>query len=600
MTAEMRQRARQTIDLTSKRLAACQDVTALAGYSGAELADYVANLPDSECANAFFSMPQNLALLIDRPVNISAVADRFVNEANAYASANGALLNLTLYLRAAYYLSMGGTIPNISPDILAELRPSLMQLIAGPVLFTPNKAASTTAGEVLTLITNMHDEAHYLDAVKQRVAGFTNSRTAPNVASSLDDPNIGYGFTGILKIFFYAHYRPDAIALIENDPSYATTLYKFSHDNKAALLNDSASSYQLNQAAAEAFRFAMHPALLPTVGGFIKDALMTSTMTGQDRLIWLAAAEAVEFYDNTNCRSYGTCNFEVPLAAAILTKHYPCANSVVKLRAEELTPDQAQAACSLLDRETPYFHAMLRTGKVPVANDHNTTLEVVVFSNNTEYQNYSGVFFGNDTDNGGIYLEGDPSSPTNQARFIAYEADWLRPTFEIWNLKHEYVHYLDGRFDMYGDFNYENQVPVVWYLEGLAEYISRENDDQDAIDAASTGQYRLSEIFKNTYAMDDYVNRAYSWGYMAVRFVFERHPEVLTTILPKFRVGDYAGYWSYMQQLSTQFDDEFAQWVPTVTTSGTPLPPPKRTIVSGEQSPRVVYVARRHDQTASG
>jgi microbial collagenase len=78
--------------------------------------------------------------------------------------------------------------------------------------------------------------------------------------------------------------------------------------------------------------------------------------------------------------------------------------------------------------------------------------------------------------------------------------------------------------------------------------------------------------------MDDYVNRAYSWGYMAVRFVFERHVEVLRTILPMFRAGNYAGYWQYMQQISTQFDDEFAQWVQTVTTSGTPTPP-KRTSV---------------------
>ncbi|KVN98529.1 hypothetical protein WJ69_34300 [Burkholderia ubonensis] len=216
---------------------------------------------------------------------------------------------------------------------------------------------------------------------------------------------------------------------------------------------------------------------------------------------------------------------------------------------------------------------MLHTNNVAVANDRNTTLEVVVFSNNAEYDNYSSVFFGNDTDNGGIYLEGDPSSPTNQARFIAFEADWLRPTFEIWNLKHEYVHYLDGRFDMYGDFDTENQVPVVWWLEGLAEYISLGNDDQEAIDAASTGQYRLSDIFNNTYDMGDYQDRAYRWGYMAARFVFERHPELLATILPKFRCGDYAGYWRGMQQISTRFDDEFTQWAQTATTAGTPRPP---------------------------
>lgn len=561
-----------------KALADCQDMTVLGGYSGAALASYIAALPDSECAYPLFSLSPSLAAQIDSPQNVAAVVDRFIAESASYSSTNGVLLNLALYLRAAYYLADAGTIAALSSTTRDRLRPALMQLITGPVLFTPNAGASTTAGEVVTLVTNMHDEGYFLDAAKQRVVGFTDSSAAPNAAMALDDANVGYGFTGLLKIFYYSHYRQDALHLIENDPSYALALYSFVTSNKAALIGDSSSAYQLNQAATEAFRFGMHTALLPTVSVLIRDALSNNAMTGPGRLIWLAAAEAVRDYDDGNCSSYGTCNFEAALAAAVLPNNYQCNRGAIRLRTEELTLDQARTVCALIAKETPYFHAMLHTNNVPVANDDNRTLEVVVFSNNVEYENYSGVIFGNDADNGGIYLEGDPSSPTNQARFIAFEADWLRPVFEVWNLKHEYVHYLDGRFDMYGDFDEENTVPVVWYLEGLAEYISRENDDQDAIDAASTGQYRLSDIFGNTYQMDDYVNRAYSWGYMAVRFVFERHVEVLRTILPMFRAGNYAGYWQYMQQISTQFDDEFAQWVQTVTTSGTPTPP-KRTSV---------------------
>ena len=53
--------------------------------------------------------------------------------------------------------------------------------------------------------------------------------------------------------------------------------------------------------------------------------------------------------------------------------------------------------------------------------------------------------YGIDTNNGGMYLEGDPAAAGNQPRFIAYEAEWVRPAFQIWNLNHEYTHYLDGR-----------------------------------------------------------------------------------------------------------------------------------------------------------
>jgi len=54
-----------------------------------------------------------------------------------------------------------------------------------------------------------------------------------------------------------------------------------------------------------------------------------------------------------------------------------------------------------------------------------------------------------------------------------------------------------------------------------------------------------------------------------VRFVFERHPEVLSTILPMFRNGDYAAYWRYMSGLPSQLDGEFAEWVRTATADGT-------------------------------
>ena len=105
------------------------------------------------------------------------------------------------------------------------------------------------------------------------------------------------------------------------------------------------------------------------------------------------------------------------------------------------------------------------------------------------------------------------------------------------------------------------------------ERSERGNDDAESIGAAKTGQYRLREIFGNTYAMDDYVNRAYRWGYMATRFMFERHPENLAAILPMFRTGQYQAYQAYMQRLPRSLDDEFAQWVATATTAGTPQPP---------------------------
>jgi hypothetical protein len=64
----------------------------------------------------------------------------------------------------------------------------------------------------------------------------------------------------------------------------------------------------------------------------------------------------------------------------------------------------------------------------------------VVFNSSADWKRYGSALFGGvSTDNGGIYL-GDPARPGNQARFFAYEAEWKRPAFQVWNLRHEYVH----------------------------------------------------------------------------------------------------------------------------------------------------------------
>ena len=170
-------------------------------------------------------------------------------------------------------------------------------------------------------------------------------------------------------------------------------------------------------------------------------------MTGKDNALWLAAAEAVKYYDAANCADYGTCNFETLLANAILQQKYAC-SPTIRIRAQQMNPDQMQSSCALLQTEEAYFHQMLQTGQIPVANDYNTSLEVVVFDDYDNYNKYASVIFGINTDNGGVYEEGNPALVGNQARFIAHEASWLRPTFSVWNLEHEYVHYLDGRFDM--------------------------------------------------------------------------------------------------------------------------------------------------------
>jgi microbial collagenase len=73
--------------------------------------------------------------------------------------------------------------------------------------------------------------------------------------------------------------------------------------------------------------------------------------------------------------------------------------------------------------------------------------------------------------------------------------------------------------------------------------------------------------------MSDYVNRAYRWGYMATRFMMEKHRADVDNVLGKFRIGDYSRYQTFMGQIGTSYDAEFAAWADTATTAGEPTLP---------------------------
>ncbi|QYF95164.1 M9 family metallopeptidase [Massilia sp. PAMC28688] len=547
---------------------ACKNMDTLASYSGAALADYVARLPDYECTYPLFGLTASQAARVYSNANMNAVVARFSAEAGSYNASTGAVANLALYLRAGYYLASGSVIPALPAAHTTALRAPIWRLVEGSALYRPNPVASTTAGETIRLITNMHDEAYYLPSMKRLVTRFTNTATRPSAADALKDSSAAGGFTSALTVIFYAHSRPDGKAVLASDASYPAALHNFVTRNKAALLA-STVSYQLTDAANEAYRFMQHAQLKPAVRPMIEATLASSSMTGADSGLWLAAASAVKYYDNANCASYGTCDYASRLANVVLKVSHTCSPSL-RIRAQDMTLAQLQESCATLAKGDSYFHEMLQTNRVPVANDRNTTLELVVFDDFANYAKYASVIYDIDTNNGGMYLEGDPSAAGNQARFIAHEASWLRPVFKVWNLEHEYVHYLDGRFNLAGDFGASVAKPTVWWIEGIGEYLSLKNDNQASIDVARRGTYKLSQIFGNTYSMADYTDRAYRWGYMATRFMNERHRRDVDSVLARFRVGDYDGYQNYMNYIGTRYDNEFAAWVQSATTAGTP------------------------------
>ncbi len=252
----------------------------------------------------------------------------------------------------------------------------------------------------------------------------------------------------------------------------------------------------------------------------------------------------------------------------VLPIRHAC-SPTIKVWAQDMTNAQLNDTCNQLSAQESDFHNRLQTGQVPVANDYNDDLRVVVFDDYNQYDTYGYELFGINTNNGGMYIEGNPSDPNNQASFYAHEASWLRPEFEIWNLRHEYIHYLDGRFVSYGGFNHYPS-NMVWWSEGLAEYLSLGTDNPEAINMVKQlrnkrRRHDLSDIFNVTYRSR--VDDVYRWTYLAVRFMFERHYNEVLTMTDSLKNNNFSSYSSTLNSWSQSYENEFDSWLDSVVGS---------------------------------
>ncbi len=257
----------------------------------------------------------------------------------------------------------------------------------------------------------------------------------------------------------------------------------------------------------------------------------------------------------------------------VLSQVKECSDTIT-IRSEALTNAEEKQACEMLNEQEAYFHNLFNTKGKPVKHDGNNKLTVNVYANRDSYVINATKLFNMPTDNGGMYLEGLPEQPGNKANFVTYQKKGV-----IWNLRHEYVHYLDGRFNTYGDFcaslhdshsapeNCAKPAPLlphtVWWAEGVGEYVAKRNTYPRAFETVKKelGKYQLSELFDTSYEMNGGGSRVYFWGYMAVRYMMENEREKIDQMLVFLRSGDFPRYQALVRSWGAEMDEDFDKWL---------------------------------------
>ncbi|MGF1765503.1 M9 family metallopeptidase [Aliivibrio kagoshimensis] len=534
------------------------DPAVFATSSSTELLNQIKSL-GSNCVNELFGASNSIQSSAFTSSNIYNVAKHVTNLSRNYqGNGDKDIEAIFLYLRAGYYAEFYNTSVSFSSWVQPSVKESIDAFLNNVHFYDNNDNHGKVLTEVITTMDSAGLQNIYLPVVKEWLKKWNaNYATSWNMRNAVN---------GIFTIIFNGQWNNDFVATIKNDQELVTLLKNFALNR---YMIDSDSEFMIANAGRELGRLKMYTnaAIQPNVDSALKELFSTYQSFGYGDAIWLGAAENATYYED--CSTFGICGYRENVRIHALTQEHVC-SPTIKIISQNLTATQQIAACDKMGFEENYFHTKLDTSSGPVKDDHNDQLQVNIFDSSNDYGKYAAAIFDIDTNNGGMYLEGDPSVPGNIPNFVAYEANYANPDHYIWNLEHEYVHYLDGRFDLYGNFNTPTEL-VVWWSEGVAEYVANQDDNPLAIETILDGStYTLAQIFDTTYEGFD-VDRIYRWGYLAVRFMFERHIDDINLMLAATRSGDWAAYKSIITQWSTQYQSEFEQWLKKVA-AGTTLP----------------------------
>lgn len=548
------QHVKMESSISLQTIAGC-DVNAFVTASSSTVVSQITS-QGADCVNDLFSVSAQNQVDIFTSNKMIAAAQAAKQAAQSYQGGGDETLEaLILFIRAGFYAEFYNNGVNFSTNVTNEVKSAIDAFVANSHFYDNNNGHGKVLGEFLIAMDSTELQHVYLPIVKNWLAKFDQTYAA--------NSNMRRAVNNVFTLLYRGQWNNSYVNLVKSDSQLVDLLSQFAQ--KTWIVGSDAEYLAVN-AAGELARLLMHKG--SSIETRVENALTTLFATyksyGYGDALWLNAADVASYY--SDCTKFNICNFDKTLESQVLSQIHDC-SSTIKIRAQELTALQLQSACTTMEAEENRFHVSLATNNQPVADDNNTFLQVNIFNSSEDYQKYAKAIFKIDTNNGGMYLEGNPSQVGNQANFVAYEASYAKGDHYIWNLEHEYVHYLDGRFDMYGDFNAPTEA-VVWWSEGVAEYIANQNDNPRAIDTIKDGSvYTLGKVFETTYDGFDQ-DRIYRWGYLAVRFMFERHFDEVKSMLAKTRTGDWAGYKTLMSNWASAYGNEFTQWTQDLALTG--------------------------------
>ncbi|MFG2826740.1 collagenase [Streptomyces sp. NPDC048434] len=526
----------------------------ITGLSPEQLADFLADpavTADDCLRNLVWTWdPRLIPVMSD--AHVQAVARRITGLAAAHDSKNTShLYEMFTYLHAVAYQDFShDEIDTTDAPTVAAVRGAVEAFGTAARTFDVTRANADTLREALYAASAPGLRQHQLDLIQKVLATMDPSHSA-----TYKDPawaNAALAGLSVNYLGVYPGNKDTAFQYaVATDPGYRAVFKAFAGYTH---LKGTPNAWVVRDALGEYGRFgqidSLKKAIVTDLGALLP---LTVRNFGDGSEPWAKVATWLISFDA--CKPYGVCKEDIE--KRIFPRTYSYDNGAIKVRTalDRAVVDQLYYASKQVRAQ---FHRVLGTTE-PLAGDPNTTLTIVLYASRAGYEVYHPLLTGMGTNNGGVYIEQGATFYTYQRRVPQDSSLTLEELF-----RHEYVHYLNGRFAVPGFFGegpwYEGDRTTAMD-EGSAEFFDGSTRDngiavrqslvRDIITDTTGGKPRMSvnEFLHATYDHDGF--RFYSYAGTFFEFLWREHPAKLQEMYRYLRADDPAAFDSWRNRMGS-------------------------------------------------
>ncbi|MGW6703974.1 collagenase [Streptomyces sp. NPDC054956] len=475
--------------------------------------------------------------------HVQAVSRRISTLAASHDGQNSSHLEeMFTYLHAVAYHDYSRTEIDVTdaPTVNA-MRQAVADFGAAARTFDATASNARTLREALYAASAPGLRQHQLGLIKKVLATMDASHPATN-----QDATWAGAALAALSVNYLGVYPGNLDTAFQNaaagDASYRAAFKDFANYGH---LKGTRNAWVARDALGEYGRFGQIASLKDGVVADLGTLLGTARAAfGDGSEQWAKVVSWLNFYEA--CKPYGVCKEDIE--KQLFPNTYTYDNGAIKVRTalDRATVDQLYYASKQVKTQ---YHRVLGTDQ-PLAGDTNATLNIVLYASRADYVNYHPILTGYGTNNGGIYIENGATFYTYQRRVPQDSSLTLEELF-----RHEYTHYLNGRFAVPGTFG-----QGAWYQgdrttamdEGTAEFFDGATRDNGIAvrkslvrgiinDTAGGGpRMTVDRLLHATYDGDGF--RFYNYAGTFFEFLWAERPSLLKEMYGHLRADNPAGF----------------------------------------------------------